>query len=169
MNRKPLNKVGLLAKIAADRRLKPSSVLVAIVLVNRTNPHSGQCNPSYARVSEDLGISRRAAIAGVKDLQSAGWLRVEANRNTSNNYVFADNGNGLAAVAGVNGRALGGEQLFTSGSDPAFTSAGERTCTQNRKGKQKGETENEKRDSFPWGESRTRDVDYDPDWDVPPF
>lgn len=59
----------------------------------RADRHTGQCNPSFDRIADDSGLSRRAVIGAVEFLVDSGWLvrirqRGEGGRQTSNIYVL---------------------------------------------------------------------------------
>ena len=66
---------------AVRQRLPSTQKLVLLMLAERHNKDSGQCNPSLELLAEDCGLSRRSVIDQVAKLQAAGYLTVRHRAN----------------------------------------------------------------------------------------
>src|SRR3712207_1937645 len=88
-----LDKWQMLQAIIADPELSARAKVVAAKLLDHANAKTGRCDPSYARIAKGTGVTRRNAIAAVKDLEAAGWL-VIAHRggNDAKGCCFKSNG-----------------------------------------------------------------------------
>src|SRR5438874_5125818 len=87
-----LDKWRLLQAIIARRDLKPSRKVIAAKLLDHLNTETGRCFPSYNTLGAGVGLGRRTAMNGVRDLERAGFLARRRNsrggRQTSNEIVF---------------------------------------------------------------------------------
>ncbi|MFG1300966.1 helix-turn-helix domain-containing protein [Xanthobacter sp. V3C-3] len=59
----------------ADRHLSASSKNLLFALLDHHNLKTAQCDPSMARLAECIGLSRRRAVAALRELEAAGWVR----------------------------------------------------------------------------------------------
>ena len=66
---------------AVRQRLPSTQKLVLLMLAERHNKDSGQCNPSLELLAEDCGLSRRSVIDQIAKLQAAGYLTVRHRAN----------------------------------------------------------------------------------------
>lgn len=66
---------------AVRQRLPSTQKLVLLMLAERHNKDSGQCNPSLELLAEDCGLSRRSVIDQIAKLQTAGYLTVRHRAN----------------------------------------------------------------------------------------
>jgi hypothetical protein len=64
--------------------------LVAARIALHLNVESGKCEPGYAALAGELGISERSVIRMVAMLEHAGWLAVTRNQQSAhrNNGFF---------------------------------------------------------------------------------
>ena len=80
----------LLGLIAQDEALSPAAVCVALAIL-RYDGENGHCFASAATLAKSAGVSERAVVGGVKDLEKALWIRVERSTGrTHSNRVFPD-------------------------------------------------------------------------------
>lgn len=80
----------LLGLIAQDEALSPATVCVALAIL-RYDGENGHCFASAATLAKSAGVSERAVVGGVKDLEKALWIRVERSTGrTHSNRVFPD-------------------------------------------------------------------------------
>lgn len=61
---------------AARQKLPSTQKLVLLMLAERHNKDTGQCNPSHELLAEDCGLSRRSVLDQISKLADAGYLRV---------------------------------------------------------------------------------------------
>ena len=61
---------------AVRQKLPSTQKLVLLMLAERHNKDSGQCNPSLELLADDCGLSRRSVIDQIAKLQQAGYLTV---------------------------------------------------------------------------------------------
>ncbi|MBP7544066.1 MAG: helix-turn-helix domain-containing protein [Acidovorax sp.] len=61
---------------AVRQKLPSTQKLVLVMLAERHNKDSGQCNPSLELLAEDCGLSRRSVIDQIAKLQDVGYLTV---------------------------------------------------------------------------------------------
>ena len=61
---------------AVRQKLPSTQKLVLLMLAERHNKDSGQCNPSLELLADDCGLSRRSVIDQIAKLQDAGYLTV---------------------------------------------------------------------------------------------
>lgn len=61
---------------AVRQRLPSTQKLVLLMLAERHNKDTGQCNPSLELLADDCGLSRRSVIDQISKLQDAGYLTV---------------------------------------------------------------------------------------------
>lgn len=61
---------------AVRQKLPSTQKLVLLMLAERHNKDSGQCNPSLELLADDCGLSRRSVIDQIAKLQEAGYLTV---------------------------------------------------------------------------------------------
>lgn len=66
---------------AVRQKLPSTQKLVLLMLAERHNKDSGQCNPSLELLAEDCGLSRRSVIDQIAKLQTAGYLTVRHRAN----------------------------------------------------------------------------------------
>lgn len=86
-----LDKWRLLLAIVADARVSAPGKLLAVRLLDHHNCGTGRCTPSYNTLAKGVGITRRRAIEGIKDLEGAGWLIVERASVAPVNSAFDTN------------------------------------------------------------------------------
>lgn len=72
-----LRKWQLLQAIIADPGLSLVAKVIASRILDHHNSLTGQCSPSYETLARGAGLERRSAIRAVKELEVAGWLRVQ--------------------------------------------------------------------------------------------
>lgn len=63
---------------AARQSLKPVQKLTLMMLANRHNRDTGQCNPSHARLANDCGLSDSGARKALKELSDLGLIKIIA-------------------------------------------------------------------------------------------
>lgn len=77
---------------AVRQRLPSTQKLVLLMLAERHNKDSGQCNPSLELLADDCGLSRRSVIDQIAKLQEAGYLtvrhRAKDNLRLPSQYVL---------------------------------------------------------------------------------
>ena len=77
---------------AVRQKLPSTQKLVLLMLAERHNGDSGQCNPSHDLLAEDCGLSRRSVVDQISKLEEAGYLRVmhraSGNAKLPNQYVL---------------------------------------------------------------------------------
>lgn len=61
---------------AVRQKLGSTQKLVLIMLAERHNKDTGQCNPSLELLADDCGLSRRSVIDQIAKLQEVGYLTV---------------------------------------------------------------------------------------------
>lgn len=61
---------------AVRQKLPCTQKIVLLMLAERHNGDTGQCNPSHDRLTEDCGLSRRSVIDQISKLADAGYIRV---------------------------------------------------------------------------------------------
>ena len=66
---------------AVRQKLPSTQKLVLLMLAERHNKDSGQCNPSLELLADDCGLSRRSVIDQIAKLQTAGYLTVRHRAN----------------------------------------------------------------------------------------
>ena len=59
--------------------------LTLLYLADRRNDKTGKCFPSYERIAQDLGISKRSAIRHVEALEAMGLLKKHERRGKTQN------------------------------------------------------------------------------------
>lgn len=78
---------------AVKQDLPAREKLVLLMLANRTNPDTGQCNPSMDRLAIDCGMSKASVKRAIRTLEARSLLRVRHNRsgavNLPNHYELA--------------------------------------------------------------------------------
>lgn len=72
-----LDKWKLAQAIVADPDLAASPKVSALALLEFLNTGTRQCNPTYERLAEAMGIKRRAAIDAVAALAARGWVTID--------------------------------------------------------------------------------------------
>ena len=77
---------------AVRQKLPSTQKLVLLMLAERHNKDSGQCNPSLELLAEDCGLSRRSVIDQISKLQEVGYLtvrhRAKENLKLPSQYVL---------------------------------------------------------------------------------
>lgn len=95
---------------AVKQRLPCTQKMVLLMLANRTNHDSGRCDPSIEALAKDCGLSARTVQAVLKELQTAGMLKVILRRsgkiNKPNHYRLNLS---VSTVGGGEGAAPPGE------------------------------------------------------------
>ena len=64
---------------AVKQKVKPIQKLVLLMLANRHNGDSGQCNPSHARLADDCNMSISGVKKAIKELSDLGLLRIRTS------------------------------------------------------------------------------------------
>lgn len=77
-------------RMIGDKKLSSNAKCVYMALKIHDFSGKGTAYPSYPRIAEILGVSRRTAIQGVKDLEAAGYIKVTRKTNRSNVYHFPE-------------------------------------------------------------------------------
>ncbi|WP_303713203.1 helix-turn-helix domain-containing protein [Brevundimonas naejangsanensis] len=68
--------------------MSPAAVCVALAIL-RYDGSDGHCFASAATLAKTAGVSERAVVGGVKDLEKALWIRVERRTGrTHSNRIF---------------------------------------------------------------------------------
>ena len=83
---------------ATRQKLPCTQKMVLLMLADRHNNDTGQCNPSHEMLAEDCGLSRRSVVDQIDRLAVAGLLRIR-HRATGN--VKLPNQYTLVLSAGV--------------------------------------------------------------------
>jgi hypothetical protein len=93
-----LDKWQMMQAILADRALSATAKNVAARLLHHLNTKNSRCSPSYETLARGIGLVRRRAMAGVQELEKAGWISVERTTHEkskgaerglpSNNFAF---------------------------------------------------------------------------------
>jgi hypothetical protein len=65
-----------LGAVIAASGLSPIAVRLAVKLGIFFNCKTGQCNPGYARLAREIGISRRSVIRAIAALEADGWIAI---------------------------------------------------------------------------------------------
>ena len=73
---------------AVRQKLPCTQKIVLLMLAERHNKDSGQCNPSHDRLADDCGLTRRSVMEQIAKLEGAGYLRI---RHRSSNNVKLPN------------------------------------------------------------------------------
>lgn len=83
---------------AVDIDLPTNQKMVLLMLANRTNQDTGQCNPSHKRLSNDCGMSISTLKRCIKQLEKGGFLSIISKKNGDvnlpNQYKLNMNGVG---------------------------------------------------------------------------
>ena len=78
----------MMVKAIVDRYGASTIALVAFQILDHWNKkRDGQCNPSFQRIADDLGINRRTVIRHVRRLWRDGWLIING-RTYSSDYEY---------------------------------------------------------------------------------
>jgi hypothetical protein len=95
---------------AVKQKLPALQKLVLLMLANRTNHDTGQCNPRHRLLSEDCGMSETSVKVAIRALADAGLLTIQERRIESvqlpNQYVLhipgaQPEGGGACGAGGV--------------------------------------------------------------------
>lgn len=77
---------------AVRQKLPCTQKIVLMMLAERHNQDSGQCNPSHDRLADDCGLTRRSVMDQVAKLAEAGYIRIRHraanNVKLPNQYVL---------------------------------------------------------------------------------
>ena len=77
---------------AVRQKLPCTQKLVLLMLADRHNKDTGQCNPSHDLLADDCGLTRRSVMEQVAKLAEAGYLsirhRVSNNVSLPNQYIL---------------------------------------------------------------------------------
>lgn len=85
--------ITILTKAAFDKRIPVSAKMVLQALQYHTGVH-GYCWPSYERIAEEIGLSRKTVITMMKKLEFYGYVIKEkgtktgTNKQSSNRYYL---------------------------------------------------------------------------------
>ncbi|MGM4870678.1 helix-turn-helix domain-containing protein [Bradyrhizobium sp. 956_D2_N1_5] len=60
--------------VARRDRRTPSAKNLAVMLMLHFNGKTGQCNPGYELLAEEIGVSERQLMRAIKELEGAGWI-----------------------------------------------------------------------------------------------
>jgi Helix-turn-helix domain len=76
--------------VAEMKALSPTARLIGVRLALHRNAATGQCNPSYQTLADEIGAKARStAIRAVNSLVKAGWLGPpDSKGGRSNNFVL---------------------------------------------------------------------------------
>jgi helix-turn-helix protein len=75
--------------VIATSGLAPITVRVAVRLGNFFNCTTGQCNPGYARLAKEVGVSKRSVFRAIAELEGGGWIAVDrGDGNRDHNHQF---------------------------------------------------------------------------------
>ncbi len=78
----------LLVRIVRDRKLPPSAVLVAVVILDHHNGATGRCNPSRETIAQQCGLTVRGVSKALSALVSRGYFtRQQRGFHHSNDYT----------------------------------------------------------------------------------
>jgi hypothetical protein len=87
-----LEKWKMLQAILERDDLGSTAKIAAAKLLDHRNTKTGRCDPSYARLGKGIGVSRRAAMDAVKQLNEAGIVKIQPrggpNGQRSNSFDF---------------------------------------------------------------------------------
>ena len=61
---------------AVEQELKPTQKLVLLMLANRHNGDTGQCNPSHTKLAKDCGLAVSGTKKAIKELVELGFLTI---------------------------------------------------------------------------------------------
>lgn len=86
MNWFPVTKWRACNVVILDRRLKASSKLVFVRLMDHHNHKTKQCNPSQKTLGESLGMSDRTIRSCLRELEKFGYIGSKQNFKNSNSY-----------------------------------------------------------------------------------
>jgi len=77
---------------AVSQKLPCTQKIVLMMLADRHNNDTGQCNPSHDRLAVDCGLSRRSVMDQIAKLEDSGFIRirhrVSGNVKLPNQYVL---------------------------------------------------------------------------------
>ncbi len=77
---------------ALRQRLPCTQKMVLMMLSDRHNSDTGQCNPSHDRLADDCGITRRSVMDQIEKLAESGYIRVlhrsKGNLKLPNQYTL---------------------------------------------------------------------------------
>lgn len=62
---------------AVGQQLPAFQKLVLLMLANRTNSDTGQCNPSHERLAADCGMHKDSVKRAIKELEEKGLLEIQ--------------------------------------------------------------------------------------------
>lgn len=62
---------------AVGQQLPAFQKLVLLMLANRTNSDTGQCNPSHERLAADCGMHKDSVTRAIKELEEKGLLEIQ--------------------------------------------------------------------------------------------
>ena len=71
-----MHKWHLLGLIMKDRQLSCSAKTVGYIILDRYNTNTQLCYPSYERMAQDSGLTRRSCITGVNQLVERGYAQI---------------------------------------------------------------------------------------------
>jgi DNA-binding transcriptional regulator YhcF (GntR family) len=71
------------------RRLRPLAVRLALRLCVSFSCKTGQCDPGYPKLAEDMAVSKRSVSRAIDELETAGWVSVDrtGGDNTRNAQI----------------------------------------------------------------------------------
>lgn len=77
MIKSPLERLGWLTSMAADRKIKESAHKVALYLASCCNKNSGLCNPMQDVIELHTGLCEKSVKNGIAQLKNGGYLKTE--------------------------------------------------------------------------------------------
>lgn len=80
------DKLSLIKAAMRDRSLSASAKNLLFVLVDHYNVRTSRCDPSLARLADEIGLSRRRAVAALRDLEAGGWVETTHTIGGRNSY-----------------------------------------------------------------------------------
>jgi hypothetical protein len=73
----------------AGMKKSPTARLLGLRLALHRNAETGQCNPSYQTLADEVGVDRCTAIRAINSLVDAGWIAPpDSKGGRSNNFVL---------------------------------------------------------------------------------
>lgn len=75
--------------VMADRELSASAKNLMFALLDHYNLKTTRCDPSMGRLANFIGLSRRRAVAVLRELEVAGWVRTSPVCGGRNSFAIA--------------------------------------------------------------------------------
>jgi hypothetical protein len=83
----PLERLGWLTSMAADRKIKESAHKVALYLASCCNKNSGLCNPMQDVIELHTGLCEKSVKNGIAQLKNGGYLKTK-RKGKLNHYTL---------------------------------------------------------------------------------